>query len=340
MDTLLALFGTVLGVAHFVGGLFGIPGDILHGVGHFIDCSGYLLHLRRLLFAVLLSLVGVAADIHSRLPQGMRCALQLADHPLQLAGKAVEVFAQLGHFIAAMGVQPAGQVALAAGDHGHGVHRFLQRTSDAAGNQQHQQGHDQGNAKPQQRGIAQLAHEFALHVIDIDPRANHPAPRFEQLDVGSFLDRLAGTGLGPAVVDAASPAGFGQRGHFVENGKAVRITDRGEVLAIEFGVGRMHDHPRPQVVDPEVVVLVVAQAAHGAQGLLLGGFAGQGAGRLEALIVGQYARSGFYHMLGLFGLGLIQVAVDLPEHQQAQGQQHHHGQYQNQPQAAADRHIS
>ncbi|MNV51235.1 hypothetical protein D3C71_1432780 [compost metagenome] len=102
----------------------------------------------------------------------------------------------------------------------------------------------------------------------------------------------------------------------------------------------MHDHLRPQVVDPEVVVLVVAQRAYHLQRLLLGRFATECAGCLQALVIGQHTGCGLYHVAGLFRFGLVQVTVDLAQHQQAQYHQHGHRHQKNQPQTAADRHRS
>ncbi|MNJ67335.1 hypothetical protein D3C77_634980 [compost metagenome] len=82
----------------------------------------------------------------------------------------------------------------------------------------------------------------------------------------------------------------------------------------------MHDHLRPEIVDPEIVVLVVAQAAYGIECLLLGSLAAQRASGFQPLVIAEDAGCGLYHVLGLLGLGLVQVAVDLSEHQQAQGQ--------------------
>lgn len=102
----------------------------------------------------------------------------------------------------------------------------------------------------------------------------------------------------------------------------------------------MHDHPGPQVVDPEVVVVVVAQRPHHLQRLLLGSFAAECAGRLQTLVIGQYTGRRLHHVAGFLRLGLVQVTVDLAQHQQAQHHQHGHCHHQDQPQPTADRHRS
>ncbi|MNZ69830.1 hypothetical protein D3C78_881450 [compost metagenome] len=45
IDVDLALLGLGLGVTHFAGRMFGIPGHVLHAVGHFIDRRRHQLHL-------------------------------------------------------------------------------------------------------------------------------------------------------------------------------------------------------------------------------------------------------------------------------------------------------
>ena len=186
--------------------------------------------------------------------------------------------------------------------------------------------------------MAQLAGELSLHIIDVHARADDPAPWLEQLNIRSLGHRFVGTGLGPAVIDRACALAAGEGSHFVEYGETVRVANGGEVLAVELGVGRVHDHFRPQIVDPEVVVLVVAQRAHHLQGLLLGSIAAERAGGLQALVIRQHARSGLHHMAGFLRLGLVQVAMDLTQHQQAEDHQHCHRNQQYQPQTAADRH--
>ena len=167
MNGLLAVCHLLLRGAHFTGGLLGGLGHVLHGVSHFVDRGGHLVHLQRLLGAVLLRGTGVVADMPGGPGQGMGRALQLADHALQLAIEAVEVLAQVGDFVTAVSVQASSQVAFSTGDVAHGLHCFLQRAGDAARNQHDHQRHQQGDGHAHQRGVAQLAGEFGLHVIDV-----------------------------------------------------------------------------------------------------------------------------------------------------------------------------
>ncbi len=293
-----------------------------------------------MLRALLLRRTGVVAYMVGRSGQRMRRPLQLSDHPLQLAVEAVEVLAQLAEFITPVGIQPPGQVAFAAGDIAHGLHGFLQRAGNAACDDPDHQAHQQRDHHAQQRSVTQLSSELGLYVVHVDARADDPAPGLEQLDEGRLGNRFASPGLGPAVIHRPRPLLARQRSHFVEYRKTIRIPDARQVLAIELGIGRMHDHARGQVVDPEVVVMVIAQRPHHLQGLLLGRVAAQRAGGLQLLEMHQYTCGRFHHMPGFLSLGLVQVAVDLAQHQQTKRQQHGYRHYQDQPQAAADRHRS
>ncbi|MNP01066.1 hypothetical protein D3C76_928680 [compost metagenome] len=77
----------------------------------------------------------------------------------------------------------------------------------------------------------------------------------------------------------------------------------------------MHQHHGLEVVDPEVIVLAIAQRVNGAQGLFLGTGTVKGASGFQAMVIVQHALGGLHHMAGFFSLGLIQVSVDLAEHQ-------------------------
>ncbi len=160
------------------------------------------------------------------------------------------------------------------------------------------------------------------------------------MDVGGLAHQGLGARFRPEVVDHAGALGLGDGNHLVEQRIAVRVADGREVLAFKLRVGRVHDHDRRQVVDPEIVTLVIAQATHDAEGLLLRGVTGQGAGRFQALVVSQHAAGGLHHVLGFLHLGLVEVVVDLIKHQGAEREQHHDGHDQDEPQASADRHTA
>ncbi|MNT21808.1 hypothetical protein D3C72_1571610 [compost metagenome] len=102
----------------------------------------------------------------------------------------------------------------------------------------------------------------------------------------------------------------------------------------------MHDHHGREVVDPEVIALVVTQAANCRQRLFLCSLFAQGAGGFEVVVIGQQAAGGLHDVLGFLGFGMVEIVVDLLEHQHAQGQQHDHRHNQDEPQASADRHTA
>ena len=56
----------------------------------------------------------------------------MADYISQLGGEGIEVLRQQRDFILAVGIQATGQIAFAAGNIGHGLHRLLQGAHDAA----------------------------------------------------------------------------------------------------------------------------------------------------------------------------------------------------------------
>ncbi len=196
VDIDLALLGLCFGFAHFAGGMFGVLGHVLHAVGDFIDGGGHQFHLLRLLLAAVMGLAGVIAHLRGRLPKGVGARLQLAHHLAQLRGKAVEVLGQLGDFVAAVGVEAAGQIAFAAGNIAHGVHCGLQRLHDAAGNQRHQQTHQQRDAQHNERRFPHLGAELGLHIVHVYAGADDPAPGFKQLIYEVLATGASEPGLG------------------------------------------------------------------------------------------------------------------------------------------------
>ncbi|MCY1534061.1 hypothetical protein D9M68_694170 [compost metagenome] len=98
----------------------------------------------------------------------------------------------------------------------------------------------------------------------------------------------------------------------------------------------MHDHGWGLVIDPEILLAVVAQAADQLNGLLLRLVAAERSGCLETVVMGEDACRALYHMLGLLFFGGIQVAMALLQHQCAEDEQHEDGDNENEPQATAD----
>ena len=249
----------------------------------------------------------------------------------QLCGEGVEIGRQGGQFVTPMGVEVASQVTFAAGNAGHGVHCGLQRLHDAASDQHHQSSQEQGDQQTDAYGFHRLGSELHLYVIDIDAGADDPAPGLEQFDVGDFRYRVSGARFRPAVVDLTGPLAAGDGDHLVEQRLAVRVLETGKVLALELGIHRMHEHDRGLVVDPEVLLSVVAQTAHHLHGLLLRLFAAQAAGAFQAMEVLENTGRALHHMLGLFRFAGVKISVDLAQHVGALQDQRQNGQRQDQP---------
>ncbi len=91
---------------------------------------------------------------------------------------------------------------------------------------------------------------MGLYVVDVGARAEYPPPWLEELDIGDLVHRLAGARLGPAVGDQAAALALGHRDHIQEQRFAVRVPETGDVLAVELGIGRVHQHPGREIIDP------------------------------------------------------------------------------------------
>jgi hypothetical protein len=136
-----------------------------------------------------------------------------------------------------------------------------------AGPQQHEEQERDGHEDQQRRRLhtAGDARHFGLDVIDVDTGAEDPAPGRKALDVGQLGDdaRLVILPL-PHVVDIARALRFDLPHHLDEESLAVRILKGGDVLPFEIRAIGMHEHPRLHVVDPEVVLalLAVVKTAH------------------------------------------------------------------------------
>ena len=324
VDVLLPQLCLSPGAAHFTGRVFGIFSHFLHGVGHFVNGGRHLLHLQGLMLTTLLRLAGIVAKRCRGLFERRGCALQLADYRTQFVGEGIEMMTQLGDFIAAMGVEATGQIAFTTGNIGHGQYGFSQRANDTAGYQNHQRRHHQCNTKACPRSFPGLRRKLGLHVVDINPGANDPPPRLEQLHIRSLLHRFLCPRFWPTVIDDALAFGFSDSSHLTEQRDTVGIFDGRHVFAIELGIGGVHDHKRPQVVDPEVVVMVIAQLADHGECLLLRDCFRQCARSFQTVVIGENTADGLHDMAGFLRFTVIQVVMYLLQHQHAQCQQHGH----------------
>ena len=201
-----------------------------------------------------------------------------------------------------------------------------------AGEQQHQGGPD-----GEQHTVYRFFPENPINVVNVDSGPDDPAPGLELPDIGELGEQLAGDAaagnrLGPQVLDIAIAGLFD---HLVETDEQILPVDADlaaiqpglqrdglveasfvEHLAIEGRHRRMHHHPRhrlAEIVDPEVLGLLVAQALDHRYGPLLRFVLGEGARLLQAVIVIEDADRRLDEMPGLHLPVAVQQAVQGPQ---------------------------
>jgi hypothetical protein len=192
------------------------------------------------------------------------------------------------------------------------VDHLPQRGGDAAP-------YDEGQHQAQQRDARAPQGEpepgglgGGVHVVDVDPGPDRPAPGLVRRDVGDLGLRGVAARLRP-VVRHEVPAGSGGLAEFDEDGPARRVLGLGRVEPDDLGVRRMHEDPPVELLDPEVVGLVVPQTPERVEGRGLGLLWGHRA-RLGALAVaGNDLRGDVDHCLGRVGLLLGDLVPDHPD---------------------------
>ncbi|MND70874.1 hypothetical protein D3C80_623920 [compost metagenome] len=138
--------------------------------------------------------------------------------------------------------------------------------------------------------------ESRLEVIDINTRADNPAPGRKAGNMGKLLHRFRRAGFRPVIVDKALTARLHRIHKFDEQRLAVRILVRGEVSAVHFRLDRMHHHFGMHVVDPEITAaIVITHGGDGRLGLLLRRLPAQTAALLHTVILLQNGDGGFVH---------------------------------------------
>jgi len=102
----------------------------------------------------------------------------------------------------------------------------------------------------------------------------------------------------------------------------------------------MHDHGRAEVVDPVIVLTVVAQQADLLHGRLLGFTRGHGATGFLCPVVLEHAGCRLDYVPGCLLLATIQIGADLLNHQHAEDEQHEDGDHGDQPETLANGNVS
>ncbi|MNQ60752.1 hypothetical protein D3C85_750450 [compost metagenome] len=197
----------------------------------------------------------------------------------------------------------------------------------------HGQSHQQGHAA---EGQGRAGHG-GDDLVRIDARTDHPAPGLEGLDVGDLGGRLFLTRLGPAVVEKARTVAARDLGHFPEHEDAVGVGPGAQVLPFKLRAEGVHDHARLHVVDPEVVVLAIAQGAQGRQGGRLGLGPRHHPQLFLGLVVRNHAVGDLDRLPGAVGDLMAQDAVELHQREARHQKQAGHRQHRQQVHPAADR---
>ena len=149
------------------------------------------------------------------------------------------------------------EVALrdAAGD----VDRLREAAEDAAREQYRPSGEDEHDDRCHPDDAKRLGANRRIEVVEVEARADDPAPRLEQLHVRDLADRLRRAGLRPQVGHEPGAAPADGRHELDEEPLARGIGVVREVLAVELRPGRVHDHPGVEIVHPEVLLPLVPE---------------------------------------------------------------------------------
>ncbi|MNZ75871.1 hypothetical protein D3C78_943590 [compost metagenome] len=267
--------------------------------------------------------------------------LLAAPHQLRhLAGEEVEVDRELAQLVPARLRQPKTQIPLPPGDVAEGRYRL--------GEGHHYAAHYESDHGKQQEGQHQAYPEqgaqhlliLGFDVVHIDAGADDPVPGGEALDVGDLAHRLLHPGLGPVVGHLSRALRLRQIGEGHKQPEPLLVLHPGEILAVQLGFHGVHHHGGVAVIDPEVILLAVAQPLDRREGLGLGAPLVELPLAYPGLESGHQAVGGLDLSPGLAALLPHQpLLIDLQaeEQQQSQQRQHHQG---HQRQAPADTPLS
>ncbi len=243
--------------------------------------------------------VGIG-DAHIPVHEIERCpdAQVLCGHCLITFGAFLQVDAhlferhqQMSYFVTVAGHDGAVENAIGNGTR---MNAGIAQASGDAATESHPRDTDHGgDDQHDECNPGGLAQQYCVHVVDIDAGADDPAPGFEGAYVRHLVYRRIGTRTRPHVIDEACAIRLGHRDEFDEQVLAVGVLRSAQILALELRLGRMHDHARSEIVDPEIVFTVVAQRAQRRDGLFAGFLLRQFAGHRPLLERGEDTPSGF-----------------------------------------------
>ena len=249
----------------------------------------------------------------------------------------VEMLRHVANLVPAAGLESPCEIGVAAGDAGHRLHRVLQRTGNAAGNQGQQHATEQDDDQADARSLEGLLHELLANVVNVDAGTQNPAPGLEQLNIRNLRHRRVMPGLWPAVIDGAGAVLLDHADHDIEQFGAVRVLVVLQGFAIQFRVGRMHDHARMQVVDPEIVVRPITQLTQQLLRFRLGLRPVHHPFDFQPVVLLENADGAFHQVLGLFRLSAMEIIVELLELEYALEDQHQQEKSENKPKSVTNR---
>jgi hypothetical protein len=140
--------------------------------------------------------------------------------------------------------------------------------------------------------------ENGVDIIDIDARADHPAPGLKRQGIGQFGQGLVRSGLRKTIIDEAA-AGLCRLDQISDEGNAVWILQIKQGLPFELGFWSEHLVDPVEVIDEEIIILAKSEAAQRGSGLVPRRGIGQGAACRELLVMAQHTAAGFrqFHQL-------------------------------------------
>jgi hypothetical protein len=147
---------------------------------------------------------------------------------------------------------PLGHQPHAAGDGGQWTRHAA---ADHQGDRRHhdQESESDGAAFPRPRG------EQGIDIIQIDARTDDPAPIGKTAHEGDLIDRLDVIVLFPLVAHEARTVFQHHPDGILEHGTSIGIGDAIQPLSVQLRLKRMHHHDVVCILDPEILVQVVAQ---------------------------------------------------------------------------------
>ena len=233
-------------------------------------------------------------------------------HLLRITEEDRQGASQTAHLVPALRAgyfdigMPFGNQPHAAGDGG-------QRPGDAAADHQgdrrddDQEDQGDGAAFPRPRG------KQGIDVVQVDARSDDPAPFRKAAHEGNLIDRLDVVVLFPLVAHEARAVLEHHPDGLAEHGMAIGIDDAIQPLSIQLRLERVHHHDVVHVLDPEVLVKVVAQGLQLGQRRSLRVGAGHGAGAFLSNKMLDHAMGDFDDMLRLGHTVFGQAVPQLPQ---------------------------